>query len=93
MFKRKVNNEVEFKDSDYEDINLDSYYYNEDADIDDVLKELDKPKQQTKKKRKQEEFYVKGADLIAEIKKYQESKREDAESRGVPYSERIGVNY
>lgn len=80
MFKRKANNEINFVNNDveFDDISIDTYY--NDTDIDEVLDEISKPKV-AKKKRKQEEFYVKGADLITEIKKYQVSKQQDADMR------------
>ena len=79
----------------YDDDNLDNDNYiddyNEDNDdlyeIDNILDDVIKS-QPTKKRRKTpEEYYVKGADLINEIKKYHESKRQDAEARNVPYAE------
>lgn len=68
--------------------------YNENEDIydnelnDELDKEFTKLESIKKKKPKEREYYVKGADLIAEIKKYQESKQKDAENRGVPLEER-----
>ena len=55
---------------------------------DELDKEFTKLESIKKKKPKEREYYVKGADLIAEIKKYQESKQKDAENRGVPLEER-----
>ena len=60
-----------------------------DNELDEELdNELNKYKLSKKKKPREREYYVKGADLIAEIKKYQDSKRADAEARGVPLEER-----
>lgn len=74
------------EDQEYDDINLNDELENE---LDDELnKELNKLAKEKKKKPREREYYVKGADLIAEIKKYQDSKRADAEARGVPLEER-----
>lgn len=60
--------------------------------IDDILSELPKTPKKRNRRKSTDEYYVKGADLIEEIKKYQISKREDAEKRGVSYEERHGQN-
>ena len=73
------------EDQEYDDINLNDELYDE---LDDELNKLKKLDKEKKKKPREREYYVKGADLIAEIKKYQDSKRADAEARGVPLEER-----
>lgn len=73
------------EDQEYDDINLNDELYDE---LDDELNKLKKLDKEKKKKPREREYYVKGADLIAEIKKYQESKKTDAEARGVPLEER-----
>lgn len=77
--------------NDDEEINDNYNDFDEELDneLDEELdKELNKYKLSKKKKPREREYYVKGADLIAEIKKYQDSKRADAEARGVPLEER-----
>ena len=64
-------------EDNYTDIDL---YNSEFETFDDEYKSSLK-KSEPKKKPKEKEYYVKGADLIAEIKKYHESKRADAEAR------------
>ena len=73
------------EDQEYDDINLNDELYDE---LDDELNKLKKLDKEKKKKPREREYYVKGADLIAEIKKYQDSKKADAEARGVPLEER-----
>lgn len=73
------------EDQEYDDINLNDELNDE---LDDELNKLKKLDKEKKKKPREREYYVKGADLIAEIKKYQESKKADAEARGVPLEER-----
>lgn len=76
----------EFNDYDgyeYDDINESIY-----EDLDKMDRKLEKQLLAEKKERKKE-YYVKGADLVAEIRKYQTTKREDAEQRGVEYDDGI----
>jgi hypothetical protein len=56
-------------------------YYNSDFETFDDEYKSSLKKSEPKKKPKEKEYYVKGADLIAEIKKYHESKKADAEAR------------
>jgi hypothetical protein len=83
-----------YKESNDIDETNDIFEYDEltDIDVDDVLNELPKePKKRTRRK-STDEYYVKGAELIEEIRKYQESKKLDAEKRGVPLEKRNGNN-
>jgi hypothetical protein len=57
-------------------------YADEEEDIDDILSDVVKP-QRVKRRKTPEEYYVKGADLLAEIKKYQKSKQEDADAKRI----------
>lgn len=89
MFKRKKN--LEFND----DNDLIAYDPNVEFDYDDIVEKPQvnpPPVQQFADKRRKapEEFYVKSSDLIAEIKKYQQSKLEDSNMRNVPYEEGKG---
>lgn len=59
-----------------------------DIDVDEVLNELPKESKKRIRRKSTDEYYVKGAELIEEIRKYQESKKLDAEKRGVPLEER-----
>ena len=59
-----------------------------DIDVDEVLNELPKEPKKRIRRKSTDEYYVKGAELIEEIRKYQESKKLDAEKRGVPLEER-----
>jgi hypothetical protein len=70
---------------DITNIDVDDIY--DDEDVDDILSDVVKP-QKTKRRKTPEEYYVKGADLLNEIKKYQKSKQEDADAKNVPYEER-----
>ena len=82
-----------YKESNDIDETNDIFEYDEltDIDVDDVLNELPKePKKRTRRK-SSDEHYVKGSELIEEIKKYQISKHADAENRGVPLEERQTV--
>ena len=63
--------------SDYDD------YYN-DEDIDSIVAQLPVKKKRNRRS-STDEYYVKGSELIEEIKKYQESKRKDAETRRCRY--------
>lgn len=85
MFKKKdtTKNDVELDNSiiesdiDYSNLYLDEYY--DETDVDDILNEIAKPTEKRKRRKSPEEFYVKGADLINEIKKYKESKQQNAD--------------
>ena len=80
----------EFNDYDgyeYDDINESIY-----DDLDKMDRKLEKQLLAEKKERKKE-YYVKGADLVAEIRKYQTTKRADAERRGVEYDEGVRRNF
>lgn len=85
------------KNNDYEDIEENSYDndldYNSDDDIefddddryepdygDELEDDFDDLPDKSEKPNKKE-YYVKGSDLIAEIKKYQDSKKNDPEGR------------
>jgi len=54
--------------------------FEDDYDLSDDL-EFQKTKKTRRRTKSTDEYYVKGAELIAEIKKYHESKRKDAEAR------------
>lgn len=81
MFKKKENTNYESSNNDiieHYDINE---YYNE-PNVDDILDDIcPKPKQKRTRKKSTDKYYVKGADLLEEIKKYRESKQKDAEVR------------
>lgn len=62
-----------------------------DSDDDfDYQRQIAKLEHQNNKRTRNKEYYVKGSELKAQIEKYQKSKREDAEKRGVPYEEGQG---
>lgn len=85
MSRKKNFNDV----NDNEQVNMDSYY---EPDVDDIINEFyPKPKQKRKRRKSSDEFYVKGADLLEEIKKYNESKKLDAEKRNVPFDQGKGI--
>lgn len=63
-------NDDDFNEDDYNDVYEDEYG-DEDFD-DDFESDIKTVKPDTEKKK---EYYVKGSDLIAELKKYQESKK------------------
>lgn len=65
-------------------------YQNDDVDDFDYQRQIEKLEQQNNKRTRNKEYYVKGSELKAQIEKYQKSKREDAEKRGVPYEEGEG---
>ena len=71
-----------------EDESFEFYDEIEDIDINEVLAELPGEKKKRIRRKSTDEYYVKGAELIEEIKKYQISKKADAENRGVPFEER-----
>ena len=81
MFKKKENTNYESSNNDiieHYDINE---YYNE-PNVDDILDDIcPKPKQKRTRKKSTDKYYVKGADLLEEIKKYRKSKQKDAEAR------------
>lgn len=81
MFKKKENTNYESSNNDiieHYDINE---YYNE-PNVDDILDDIcPKPKQKRTRKKSTDKYYVKGADLLEEIKKYRESKQKDADTR------------
>lgn len=92
MRKKKVNydqQEILISD-DSENTEIDNLDQYEPDEYESFEKELSKYDEEKKKKPKDREYYVKGADLIEEIKKYQTSKKLDAEKRGVPLEEGIG---
>ena len=82
MWKRKK------KDSQTQNEQINNSYDFED-DF-DYQKQIEKLQQQNNKRTRNKEYYVKGSELKAQIEKYQKSKREDAEKRGVPYEEGQG---
>lgn len=87
MWKKKKKdtqneNNDQFQTNDrYDDFQQDDF---------DYQKQLAKLEQQNNKRTRNKEYYVKGSELKAQIEKYQKSKREDAERRGVPYEEGQG---
>ena len=82
MWKRKK------KDLQTQNEQIDNSYDFED-DF-DYQKQIEKLQQQNNKRTRNKEYYVKGSELKAQIEKYQKSKREDAQKRGVPYEEGQG---
>lgn len=83
MFKKKKNDDIDAIDDDtlnddYMDDYSDELY--EDEEFDEFLDEdkNDKPLAEKKK-----EYYVKADDLINEIRKYQESKKQSEDGKGV----------
>ena len=94
MTKKRKESDVNFDNDNFDNsLNTNNKKYNDDyyeePDIDDIMDDI-LPKSTPKRKRQKttDEYYVKGADLIEEIKKYHQTKKEDAERRGVPLSER-----
>jgi len=81
MFKKKVNTNYESANSEItEHYDVNSCY--DEPDIDDILDDIcPKPRQKRSRKKSTDKYYVKGADLLEEIKKYRETKQKDAESR------------
>lgn len=74
-----------------EQLNIDQDNIDFDQQDDfDYQRQLAKLEQQNNKRTRNKEYYVKGSELKAQIEKYQKSKREDAEKRGVPYEEGEG---
>ena len=83
--KIQKNQEYEFQnindiDNNYDDQYLDSY------EEDDILKQFQNPdeafQKQMTKKRRSKQFYVKGKDLIQQIRKYQQSIKTDPQGKG-----------
>lgn len=83
--KIQKNQEYEFQnindiDNEYDDQYLDSY------EEDDILKQFQNPdeafQKQMTKKRRSKQFYVKGKDLIQQIRKYQQSIKTDPQGKG-----------
>lgn len=64
--------------------------YQLDDDDFDYQRQIAKLEQQNNKRTRNKQYYVKGSELKAQIEKYQKSKREDAQKRGVPYEEGQG---
>lgn len=52
-----------------------------DLENDIEFEKTSEPVKRRRRKKSSDEYYVKGAELIAEIKKYHESKRLDAEKK------------
>lgn len=74
-----------------EQLNIDQDNIDFDQQDDfDYQRQLAKLEQQNNKRTRNKEYYVKGSELKAQIEKYQKSKRQDAEKRGVPYEEGEG---
>lgn len=90
MWKKKKK-EQNFQEDDLlkqsQNINFYDDNYQDDYDYETQLQKL---YHQNKKRTRDKEYYVKGSELKAQIEKYQKSKREDAEKRGVPYEEGVG---
>ena len=84
MWKRKK------KDPQIQNEQLNDIDYQNDIDDFDYQRQIEKLEQQNNKRTRNKEYYVKGSELKAQIEKYQKSKREDAEKRGVPYEEGQG---
>lgn len=72
-FNENMDDELELE-LDIEDEFEDDYDLSDDS-------EFQKTKKTRRRTKSTDEYYVKGAELIAEIKKYHESKRKDAEAR------------
>ena len=81
----------QFNDDQMNDQSYDSNF--QDQDEIDYLSQLQKEDQQLakqmKKQRRSKEYYVKGKDLIEQIRKYQESLKNDPEGKGY-ISEQLG---
>lgn len=75
-----------------EDESFEFYDEIDDIDVNEVLAELPEKKKRIRRN-STDEYYVKGAELIEEIKKYQISKKADAEARNVPFEERTRRNF
>lgn len=88
MRKRKQDIEDDIEQLNLQNIQEDSTEFQYS---DEYQKQLNKFEEQKKKRPRDRQFYVKGADLIQEIRKYQESKKLDAEKRGVPLEEGQGI--
>ena len=87
MWKRKKK-DPQLQNEQLNDIdNFDDF----DSDDDfDYQRQIAKLEHQNNKRTRNKQYYVKGSELKAQIEKYQKSKREDAEKRGVPYEEGQG---
>ena len=80
MFKKKENTNYESGNNITEHYDINEYY--NEPDVDDILDDIcPKPKQKRTRKKSTDKYYVKGADLLEEIKKYRKSKQKDAEAR------------
>lgn len=89
MRKKRINDDVNDElNEKYNSINQFDDQFDDQFGFQKQISFLD---EQKKKKPKDREFYVKGADLIEEIRKYQKSKLEDAEKRGVPLEQGQGI--
>lgn len=84
MWKKKK------KDPQIQNEQLNDIDYQNDIDDFDYQRQIEKLEQQNNKRTRNKEYYVKGSELKAQIEKYQKSKREDAQKRGVPYEEGQG---
>ena len=87
MWKKKKKDILEQEDIQKQ--NIDDFDNFDDEDF-DYQRQLAKLEHQNNKRTRNKEYYVKGSELRAQIEKYQRSKREDADSRGVPYEEGVG---
>lgn len=81
MFKKKAKfNDYDGNQELNDNFNINEYY--NEPDIDDILDDIcPKPRQKRSRKKSSDKYYVKGADLLEEIKKYRDSKQKDAKSR------------
>lgn len=85
MRKKKIcddNIELNFDERSFQQVYDEEYEEYDQSQS--FQRQLDRYQEQKKKRPRDRQFYVKGADLIEQIRKYQKSKREDAEKRGVP---------
>lgn len=89
MWKKKKKKDIQNDIQNQNQVNQTSFDDFDDDDF-DYQKQLAKLEQQNNKRTRNKEYYVKGSELRAQIEKYQKSKREDAEKRGVPYEEGQG---
>lgn len=89
MRKKRINDDVNDELNEKQNsTNQSTYQFDDQFEFQKQISFLD---EQKKKKPRDREFYVKGADLIEEIRKYQKSKQEDAEKRGVPLEQGQGI--
>ena len=102
MFKRKKRSQKDFDNDDdmfeenesfldddsFDDEKYDDY--DEDGDEEDFFEDEDSKEKSNQLAEKKKEYYVKAEDLINEIRKYQESKKDSPDGKG-KISEELGL--